>query len=102
MRYLGRITGGGVLVAGGERIGDATYDIDGFLKAKIGISGSGEIRASADAIMRVFGRRDVQIVTADGKRMDLRFSERKTAPGARVAHVEVSGALPAAVKDWAA
>lgn len=100
MKYLGRIEGEGTLTAGGVHVDTATYEIDGFLKPKIGVSGSGEIRASANALSRVFGRRDIQIVTGDGRRIDVRFSERKMAPGARVAHVELSGALPTARADW--
>jgi hypothetical protein len=100
MQYLGRIIGDGTLTANGETIDRADYEIDGFLKAKIGVSGSGEIRASADALRRVFGRRDVQIVTGDGRHIDVRFSDRKMTPGARVAHVELSGALPTARADW--
>lgn len=100
MQYLGRISGDGTLTAGGERVDSASYEIDGFVKAKIGVSGSGEIRASALALRQVFGRRDIQIVTVDGRRIDVRFSEKKIQPGARVAHVELSGALPTARADW--
>jgi ABC-type oligopeptide transport system ATPase subunit len=59
-----------------------------------------DIVALNEAALKPF-RRDIQIVTVDGRHIDVRFSERKMAPGARVAHVELSGALPTARTDWA-
>jgi hypothetical protein len=47
----------------------------------------------------VFGRRDVQLVTDDGRRLTLRFSERQLAAASDSAHVDVAGDLPAA-SEW--
>ncbi|WOJ90546.1 hypothetical protein RZS28_04415 [Methylocapsa polymorpha] len=100
MRYLGGISGRGVLKCNGEEIARASYDFDGFFKKSVGVTSCGEIRASAVALKGVFGRKDVQLLTDDGRLLDLRFSEKALLPASDVAHVDVTGELPTAHRNW--
>ena len=99
MRYLGAISGSGTLKCGGEEVARATYDFDGFFRKPVGVTGSGEIQLAPVALKRVFGRRDVQLLTDDGRLLDLRFSEKLLAAG-DVAHVDVTGDLPSETETW--
>lgn len=99
MRYLGGFSGAGVLKCNGEEIARASYDFDSFFKKTIGMTSSGEIRSSAAALKGVFGRENVQLLTDDGRLLDLRFSEKDLAPASGVAHVEVTGELPLAPRN---
>jgi hypothetical protein len=89
-----------VLKCNGEEIARASYDIDGFFKKSVGVTSCGEIRASAAALKGVFGRKDVQLLTDDGLLLDLRFSEKALLPASEVAHVDVTGELPPAQRNW--
>ncbi len=100
MRYLGRLSGAGVLKCNGEEIARASYDFDSFFKKTAGMTSCGEIRASADALKGVFGHKNVQLLTDDGRLLDLRFSEKELLPASDVAHVDVSGELPDAPQNW--
>lgn len=94
MRYLGGISGFGSLKCGGETMARAEYAFDGFLSKTGQITGSGEIRLVADALSRVFGRRDIKLLTEDGRLLGLYFSGKQLPPAAGVAHVDVVGDLP--------
>jgi len=100
MRYLGGISGSGTLKAGGEEVARATYDFGGYFKERVGVTGSGEIRLAADALRSVFGRDDLQLLTDDGRLLDLRFSEKELALASEAAHVEVTGDLPSDPQGW--
>ena len=100
MRYLGGISGRGVLKCNGKEIARASYDFDGFFKKTVGMTSCGEIRASAAALKGVFGRKNVQLLTDDGRLLDLRFSEKELRPASDVAHVDVTGELSAAPRNW--
>ncbi|MER2604390.1 MAG: hypothetical protein ABTQ29_01005 [Siculibacillus sp.] len=100
MRYLGRLTGHGVVTLDGNDVARAAYDIDGFTRPPGGVTGSGEIRLDAAALQSVFGRRGVHLRTDDGRLLGLRFSEKTLRPDVDVAHVDVSGDLPATAVAW--
>lgn len=91
MRYLGKISGSGVLKFNGEEIARASYDFDEFFKEPAGITRSGEIRLSATVLQDVFGHKDVQLLTDNGCLFNLKFSEKKLFPVSAVAHVDVIG-----------
>ena len=99
MRYLGELRGSGLVMCDGKAVGRASYDFDCFLQPKTGVTSNGEIRLAAPALRDVFGRRDVQLRTDDGRLLDLRFSEKKLLSTADSAHVDVSGELPV-LQDW--
>jgi hypothetical protein len=94
MRYLGGISGSGLLKCDGEEIARATYDFDGFFHKAAGVTGSGEIRLPAPALRSVFGRQRVQLFTDDGRLLNLRFSEKTLPSASDAAHVDVTGDLP--------
>jgi len=49
----------------------------------------------------VFGRRDLELVTEDGRALSFRFSEKKLLAGDDAAHVDVTGGMPDA-SNWRA
>ena len=101
MRYLGGLRGAGTLALGGETLATVDYDFDGYLVPPGGVAASGEIRTKAAVLKKVFGRRDLQLVTQDGKRLGLRFSEKKLGGEGDAAHVDITSGLPDANK-WRA
>jgi hypothetical protein len=100
MRYLGGISGNGILKCNGEEVARAFYDFEGFLMKTVGVTSNGEIRLSATALKSVFGRKDVQLLTDDGHLLDLRFSEKVLSSDSDVAHVDVTGDLPTDPQNW--
>lgn len=97
MNYLGGISGTGTLRCDGKEVARASYDLDGFYAKGLGVVGSGEIHVSAAALQEVFGRKGVQLATAEGRLLDLKFSEKNLPLSSDVAHVhvDVTGQLPA-------
>ncbi len=61
---------------------------------------SGELKLAPSDLKAVFGRPGVQLLTDDGRLLDLRFSEKELHPGAEVAHVDVTGDLPRSPAEW--
>ena len=100
MRYLGKISGSGVLKCNGEEIARASYDFDEFFKKPAGVTRSGEIRLSATVLQDVFGHKDVQLLSDNGRLFNLRFSEKKLLQASDVAHVDVTGELPSTPRNW--
>lgn len=94
MHYLGGLRGAGVLTCGDATIARADYDFEGYLTKPNHVTGSGEIRTSPEALREVFGRKDLQLRTDDGRVLSIRFSERRLRLTSDTAHVEVSGELP--------
>ena len=99
MYYLGELCGTGLLLCGQDPVAAAQYDFDGFLSKTGQVTSCGEIRLSAPALKGVFGRTDLCLQTAEGRLLNLRFSEKRLSPDESVAHVDVAGDLPAAT-DW--
>jgi hypothetical protein len=64
------------------------------------VTSCGEIRLAATALKGVFGRTDVQLLTDDGRLLDLRFSEKELLRESDVAHVDVRGDLPTTAQNW--
>ena len=100
--YLGRLAGAGSVRIGGETIARAAYDFDGFATPHGGVTGSGELRLTASDLEAVFGRPGVQLLTDDGRLLDLKFSESTLPAAAEAAHVDVSGDLPRSPAEWRA
>ncbi len=100
MRYLGGNSGSGVLKCNGEEIARATYDFDSFFKKPVGVTSCGEIWLAATALKGVFGRKDVQLLTDNGRLFHLRFSDKELLPASDVAHVDVTGELPTTPRTW--
>jgi hypothetical protein len=101
MRYLGGLRGNGTLRCGGQILAPADYDLDGYLVPPTGVAGSGEIRTAPEVLRKVFGRRDLELVTAEGRTLSFRFSEKKLTAGDDAAHVDVTAGM-AEAKEWRA
>ncbi len=101
-RYLGRIAGAGCVRIDGETVGRADYEFDGFAAPLGGAMGSGEITLASSDLEAVFGRLGVQLLTDDGRLLDLKFSEKTLPPATDTAHVDVSGDLPRSPAEWRA
>lgn len=95
MRYLGGLTGSGVLKRRGTSVANAEYELDGYSHRPDGVRISGEIELAPDALKDVFGRPDVQLVTEGGQVFALTFSDKELRADARIAHVEITGELSA-------
>jgi hypothetical protein len=54
---------------------------------------------SPAALKNVFGRRDLRLLTEDGRSLSLSFSEKKLGAASDAAPVDVTGELPAA-SEW--
>ena len=93
MQYLGRIAGSGLLMRDGEAVARASYDFEGFARPRGVVVSSGEISLSPSDLKSVFGRLGVQLLTDDGRLLDLRFSDKELRHANDVAQVEVTGDL---------
>lgn len=100
MRYLGKISGSGMLTCDGEQLARASYDFDGYFRKPTGVTSCGEIRMPATVLKDVFWRNRVQLLTDDGHVLDLRFTEKSLPSDSDVAHVDVTGGLPATPQYW--
>ncbi len=100
--YLGRLAGAGSVQIDGETIARAAYDFDGFATPHGGVTASGELRLTAADLEAVFGRAGVQLLTDEGRLLDLKFSEKELPAGTDAAHVDVSGGLPRSLAEWRA
>ncbi len=94
MRYLGEFSGAGMLKCDGEEIVRATYELGLFHDERTGLSSSGEIRLSSAVLEALFGRQNIQLLTDDGRLLDIRFSGKTLLSASEVAHVDVTGELP--------
>jgi hypothetical protein len=100
VRYLGRIAGAGSVISGGEIVARAVYDFDGFTAPRGGVMSSGEFKLAPSDLKAVFGTLGVQLLTDDGRLLDLKFSEKELRPAADAAHVDVTGDLPRSPAEW--
>ena len=102
MRYLGRIAGWGSVTSGGETIARAGYEFDGFTAPRGGVMSSGELQLAPSDLKAIFGRSGLQLLTDDGRLLDLKFSEKELRTATDVVHVDVSGDLPRSPAEWRA
>jgi hypothetical protein len=102
MRYLGSISGNGVLKCEGEEIARVSYELDGFFAASTGVTRSGELRVSAAALKRVFGRKGVHLLTDDGRIFDLSFSDKELRQATDIIHVDAGDKSEPSIapKNW--
>jgi hypothetical protein len=98
MRYLGSISGRGVLTCAGEEIAPVSYELDGFYMEPAGVTRCGEIRIDADALKGVFGRDGVQLLTDDGHLFHLSFSDKELRPAPDAVHVDATDEMSAKPK----
>jgi hypothetical protein len=99
MHYLGGLRGAGILTCGDQTVAGVDYEFDGFLTEPGQVTGCGEIRMPPEVLRQVFGRKNIQLLTDDGRHLSLRFSEKRLDPTSDAAHVDVAGELPL-VSEW--
>jgi len=99
MRHLGVIRGSGTLEFGGQDIGRANYEFDGYIVRPGEIVASGEIHMDADLLAEAFGRTALTLRTDDGHNLSIRFSGKRLATGSQVAHADAREGLPPE-KKW--
>ena len=99
MRYLGALRGCGTLTSGHETVGRADYNFDGYLAGSNHVIGNGEIRMRPSILRGIFGRKDVQLQTDDGRLLHLIFSDKILSAGSDAANVDVGSGLPRP-SDW--
>lgn len=98
MKYLGCISGHGVLQHAGVRIADATYELEGYVQRAGNVTGSGEIGLSPAMLQSVMDQPSLQLLTGNGRLLTIKVSD-KTVPDGDHIHVDVSGDLPVE-SDW--
>lgn len=98
MKYLGSISGRGVLQRDGVEIADTTYELEGYVQKVGSVTGSGEIGLVPTALQKVIDAPNLQLLTSNGHLLNIKFSDKKIRAGNHI-HVDVSGDLPAA-SDW--
>ena len=94
MQYLGPLRGSGLLSCGTGQIGRANFELDAYLTRPGEVVASGEIRMQAEALNDAFGRRDLHLLTDEGRTLTIRFSGKRLNPSSDAAHVDVGGELP--------
>jgi hypothetical protein len=100
MNYLGGMTGYGVMRCAGIDVARASFDLEGYLRPRVGVTGCGEIAAPTLALLAIVGRTDVQLLTDEGLVLDIQLSGGPIMSDADVAHVDVTGGLPDRAADW--
>jgi len=99
MKYLGSISGRGVLQHDGVGLAPATYELEGYVQRAQGqVTGSGEIGLAAAALQNVIDQPNLQLLTTNGHLLDIKFSDKKIRAGNHI-HVDVSGDLPSE-REW--
>lgn len=98
MKYLGSISGTGELLRNGVVVAGAAYELEGYIRQKGRLSGSGEISLTSSIEKAALTRRDLQLRVANGQVFDLAVTDGKMlAPNLFCA--EITGDLPAG-GDW--
>jgi hypothetical protein len=100
LRYLGGISGHGIVTQDGKEIAPAKFDLDGYFRPAVGVTGSGEIELSGEVLKNLFGRTDLQLLTDKGLLLALRFSDSKLPAASEVAAVDVTGKFSTAPDAW--
>jgi hypothetical protein len=100
LRYLGGISGNGFVQHNGEKLASAKFDLDGYFRPNLGVTGSGEIQISGETLKSLFGRTDLELLTDQGLVLALRFSDPTLREASDVAAVDVTGKLPSAPELW--
>ena len=77
LRYLGAISGRGVVKQNGETSVPARFDLDGYYRAPVGVTGRGEIQVPGEVLKRLCGRMDLQLLTDQGSSSLSAFRTRR-------------------------
>jgi hypothetical protein len=100
MRYLGSLSGEGVLTSGGREVGRVEYDFDGFEVRPFGVKVGGEIMAPDGLAKDVFDAVPVQLRTDDGHLFGLQLSSATKSLTHDTAHVDAIAVPPTSLEGW--
>jgi hypothetical protein len=96
MRFLGKLRGVGTLTSGADPVGEAEYELDGYLMRPGAVVASGELRMAAAQLTEALLRRDLRLLTTDGRVLALRITGKPTGDAV---HVDIAEGLPGE-GDW--
>ncbi|MDH3597549.1 MAG: hypothetical protein OEM93_22150 [Rhodospirillales bacterium] len=99
MHYLAGRRGAGILTCRDQTVARVDYEFDGFLTKPGQVTRCGEVRMPPEVLRQVFGRKDVQLLTDDGRHFSFRISEKRLHPTSDAAHLDVAGEL-LPVSEW--
>jgi hypothetical protein len=99
VKFLGKLRGNGTLAGADGPIGPAGYELDGYVMRPGAIVASGELSMEAGVLRGAFDRRGLHLVTADGRKLPLRFTGKSSDRHGRIAHIDISEGLPEE-KEW--
>ncbi len=100
LRYLGGISGEGAVKLDGETVAPVKFDLDGYFRPSTGVTGSGEIQMTSEALKSLFGRNDLELQTDQGLLLGLRFSDSTLPKSSDFVRVEVKARPTTAPDDW--
>lgn len=98
LHYLGGLRGAGELTWG-YAVARVEYDLEIYQMGAGQVTGCGEIGLPHEAQARASDFANACLVTDDGWRLHLSFSDKSAPPQEKVAHVDVVGGLPPA-QHW--
>lgn len=93
MKYLGCISGRGVLQFKGTWIADTTYELEGYVQRTGNVTGSGEIGLTPAVLQSVIDQPSLQLLTSGGRLLNVKVTDKTIHDGDHI-HVDVSGDLP--------
>jgi hypothetical protein len=99
LRYLGGISGPGVVKQNARVLAQVSFDLDGYFRPVVGVTGSGQLQAPAAVLRQLFGVPNLQLLTDRGLLLNLSFSETTLAADSDVAHVDVTS-QSTTPSDW--
>lgn len=100
MRYIGGLTGQGILKSEGEDVVHVSYDLDGFFRASAGVTSSGEILLPSAAVKSQLRINGLQLQIDDGRLLDLKLSAKDLSSQGDSLHVDITGGLPTTPAGW--
>ncbi len=98
MKYLGSISGTGELLRDGVAFAGAAYELEGYVRQKGRLSGSGEISLTSSLEKGALTQSNLQLRVADGQVFDLAVADGKK-PAPNLFCVDITGNLPSR-GDW--
>lgn len=93
MKYLGTISGNGVLLHKGKEIAGASYELEGYVRRAGSVTGSGEIELTPAALRTVIRKSGLKLLTGNNHLLDIKFVDKKVSADTYI-HVDVAGDLP--------
>ena len=70
------------------------------VRTNIGQTSSGEIRLPSADLKSLFGVEGLQLLTDDGRLLDLKFAAKELTSLSESLHVDITGGLPATPAGW--